>query len=170
MSPLCFLFFISFILHFHTSFCTIPRACSNPSTSDFPFCDPTLDLETRINDLISRIPKEDQPGLLTARMSPRGNISSIGLPAYDWGANCVHGVQSHCGTRCPTSFPNPCALGASFDMEGVQKMANIIGIELRSLWLQGVGENNDQDLPAIGLDCWSPNININVCSHLLSLN
>jgi len=31
----------------------------------------------------------------------------IGLPAYDWGANCIHGVQSRCGTRCPTSFPNP---------------------------------------------------------------
>jgi beta-D-xylosidase 4 len=36
----------------------------------------------------------------------------------------------------------------------------VIGLELRALWLQGVGENHDSNLPHIGLDCWSPNIEI----------
>ena len=39
-------------------------------------------------------------------------------------------------------------------------MAAVIGIELRSLWLQGVGENHNNNLPHIGLNCWSPNIDI----------
>ena len=141
---------------------TIPRACSTPDTAKFPFCNASLSVDFRIKDLISRIHLEEKPPLLTARMSPLGNISRIGLPEYNWGANCVHGVQSRCGTRCPTSFPNPNALGAIFDMSLVQRMANIIGIELRALWLEGVGENRGDDLPHLGLDCWSPNININV--------
>jgi len=33
--------------------------------------------------------------------------------------------------------------------------------ELRALWLEGLGENHKNNLPHIGLDCWSPTININ---------
>ena len=128
-------------------------------------------------------------------MSPGGNISRyvfifyllslsihylflfrIGLPEYDWGANCIHGVQSRCGTKCPTSFSNPIGLAArsvlpltsfllrhlpfiyhhlllilnqmcSFNMSIVRQMGAIIGLELRSLWLQGVGENHPNNLP-----------------------
>ena len=39
-------------------------------------------------------------------------------------------------------------------------MGTVIGTELRSLWLQNVGEDHQSNLPHIGLDCWSPNINI----------
>lgn len=38
---------------------------------------------------------------------------------------------------------------------------DVVGLELRALWLLGVGENHASGLPPIGLDCWSPNININ---------
>eukprot|EP00005_Dracoamoeba_jomungandri_P001204 CAMPEP_0174250708 /NCGR_PEP_ID=MMETSP0439-20130205/795_1 /TAXON_ID=0 /ORGANISM="Stereomyxa ramosa, Strain Chinc5" /LENGTH=619 /DNA_ID=CAMNT_0015330847 /DNA_START=27 /DNA_END=1882 /DNA_ORIENTATION=+ len=137
----------------------IPRACSTPSTSGYPFCNVSLPLDTRIRDLISRINPDEKAGLLTARYSPKGNISRIGLPAYDWGVNCIHGVQTNCGTKCPTSFPGPNALGASFNMSLVKQMGHIIGVELRSLWLQGVKEKDGG--PVSGLDCWSPNININ---------
>ncbi|KAG1705199.1 hypothetical protein DVH05_004132 [Phytophthora capsici] len=87
-------------------------------------------------------------------------MSSIGLPEYNWGANCVHGVQSTCGTNCPTSFPNPVNLGAIFDPQVVFDMAQVIGWELRALWLEGAKENYKGG-PHLGLDCWSPNININ---------
>ena len=40
------------------------------------------------------------------------------------------------------------------------RYGDIIGLELRSLWLQNVGEDHQSNLPHIGLDCWSPNINI----------
>jgi xylan 1,4-beta-xylosidase len=146
-------------LHFK-SLDTIPRACQG-GISSFPFCDPTLDIEQRLTDLIGRIHTDEKPGLLTARYSPKGNISRIGLPAYDWGENSVHGDQTRCvGSICPTSFPNPNGLGAAFNFSIVQHMANIMGIELRALWLQGAGENHANDLPATGLDVWSPNINL----------
>ena len=58
----------------------------------------------------------------------------------DWGANCIHGVQSRCGTgtdgkeRCPTSFPGPNFLGATFNRSSWRAMGGVIGRELRSLW------------------------------------
>ena len=52
------------------------------------------------------------------------------------------------------------ALGASFNKTVWRGMGEVIGLELRSLWLQGVGEDHDSNLPHIGLDCWSPNIGI----------
>eukprot|EP00123_Amoebidium_parasiticum_P014893 comp22688_c0_seq2/m.35130 comp22688_c0_seq2/g.35130 ORF comp22688_c0_seq2/g.35130 comp22688_c0_seq2/m.35130 type:complete len:436 (-) comp22688_c0_seq2:9-1316(-) len=139
----------------------IPRACSTPETSGFPFCNVSLPMDTRIKDLISRLTLEEKPPMLIARQSPKGDVPRLGIPEYNWGTNCIHGVQSRCGTRCPTSFPNPNALGASFNDSAWLEMGNFIGIELRALWLEGVGEHRQENLPHLGLDCWSPNININ---------
>ncbi|CAH0519105.1 unnamed protein product [Peronospora belbahrii] len=113
-----------------------------------------------MEDLLSRLPLDEKVLLLTARASPYGNMSTIGLPEYNWGANCVHGVQSTCGTNCATSFPSPVNMGAIFDPEAVFNMTQVIGWELRALWLEGARENYALG-PHLGLDCWSPNININ---------
>jgi beta-glucosidase-like glycosyl hydrolase len=51
-------------------------------------------------------------------------------------------------------------LGATFNQSIWKQMGSIIGLELRALWLQNVGENHPSNLPHIGLDCWSPNIDI----------
>ena len=89
---------------------------------------------------------------MEARQSPDSNISRLGLfsyhslqhrsscqdiPNYDWGLNCIHGVQSMCGTHCATSFPSPNALGATFNRDIWLGMAQVIGIETRALWLEG---------------------------------
>ena len=42
------------------------------------------------------------------------------------------------------------------------QQGSIIGVELRSLWLQGATEASSwSGKPHAGLDCWSPNVNIN---------
>jgi hypothetical protein len=142
------------------------RACQPPH-DHYPFCDHTLRLEDRVGDLISRIPDDAKPHLLTARGWPQGNVrnltSELGVPAFDWGLNCIHGVQSTCkGDVCATSFPNPNSLGASWNMSNVRLMGAYIGSEARALWLQGVTETSAWSGRAlVGLDCWSPNINVN---------
>ncbi|GMF10486.1 unnamed protein product [Phytophthora lilii] len=138
----------------------IPRACVDEASQKLPFCNVSRSISERVEDLLARLPLNEKATLLTARASPRGNLSSIGLPEYNWGANCVHGVQSTCGTNCPTSFPNPVNLGAIFDPQAVLEMAQVIGWELRALWLEGARENYASG-PHLGLDCWSPHININ---------
>ena len=112
----------------------IPRACLPPHDT-YPFCNASLPLTTRVDDLISRLTLDEKPTLLVARNSPNGNISRLGVPEYDWGGNCIHGVQSRCAAdgRCPTSYPNPNALGASFNKTVWRGMGEVIGLELRSL-------------------------------------
>jgi hypothetical protein len=87
---------------------------------------------------------------------------------YDWGVNCIHGVQTTCAvddagvTHCPTSFPNPVSLGAAWNASMYHEMGAIIGTELRALWLDGETEASPwSGKPHAGLDCWSPNINLN---------
>jgi beta-glucosidase-like glycosyl hydrolase len=63
--------------------------------------------------------------------------------------------------RCPTSFPSPNSLGATFNASLWRDIGSAIGLELRSLWLQGAREASPwSGQPHAGLDCWSPNINI----------
>ena len=116
-------------------------------------------------DLIARIKNEDKPSLLTARGWPQGNITTleyVGVPGMDWGLNCVHGVQSDCVDGiCPSSFPSPPSLGASWNDTNVLLMSQIMGVEVRALWLAGAREPSRWSGRArIGLDCWSPNINL----------
>ena len=84
----------------------IPRACTGEH-SKYKFCDSKLSMDERVKNLISMLNDTEKPYLLTARESPKGSIPRLGIPEYDWGGNCIHGVQSRCGsnfTKCPTSF------------------------------------------------------------------
>ena len=81
--------------------------------------------------------------------------------------NAIHGVQSSCvkakdGTvYCPTSFPNPVNFGTTFNDTLALEMGAIIATETRALWLAGATEESVwSGRPVIGLDVWSPNINL----------
>lgn len=123
---------------------SIGRACSTTDTSGFPFCNLSLSTQARVNDLIGRLSLAEKAAMLTARQSPGGDVPRLGVPEYDWGTNCIHGVQSRCTQpltkgdattiRCPTSFPNPIGLGGSFNRSLWRQMASVIGLELRALW------------------------------------
>jgi xylan 1,4-beta-xylosidase len=143
------------------------RACLPPFDT-FPFCNPSLSIDERVNDLIERVWATNQsviPQLLTARNYGKNAIPSLGVPEYDYGLNCIHGVQSSCvllsdgvTVKCPTSFPNPVNYGSAWNRSLIYDMGRIVGIEARALWLLGAVEQFPRN--HIGLDCWSPNINI----------
>ena len=130
-------------------------ACSKPFDS-FPFCNTSLSVDDRIEDLLKRIPDETKPNLLTARGGPHGlqNYSEIGVPPYYFGTNCLHSVGAPCTPdgRCPTNFPSGPSMAATFDREVIKGAADIVGRELRALYNLGVAK---------GLDCWGPVINLN---------
>ena len=118
------------------------------------FCDDALSMDERLNDLVSRVSLNETAGQLTARESPQ--LDRLGLPAYYWGTNAIHGVQNveclNLTGGCPTSFPAPCSMAASFNMSLVRDMGNVIGRELRAYY--NARQHNS-------LDTWSPTININ---------
>jgi len=150
------------------------RACQGKFLS-LPYCDTSLPLDQRVEDFIQRLWENASwiPPQLTARHGGGGNpgptdaIPELGLPEYDWGLNCIHGVQSGCVSSggkvyCPTSFMNPVNFGATWNDSQVFIMGTVIAEETRALWLAGAQEESSwSGRPHIGLDLWSPNINLN---------
>ena len=136
----------------------------------FPFCNASLGLEARVADLVARIKTADKPSLMTARHS--SPIPYLGVPAYDWGVNSIHGIQVSCGTNCATNYPLPVAIGAAFNMTMVEDLSRMMAVELRALRLEhsceshisGEAGSAPPEYPdaCIGLDTWAPNINLNV--------
>ena len=82
-------------------------------------------------------------------------VPRLGIPPNTI-AECLHGVVTQCGepynnnTGCPTSFPNPLLLGATFNRTLWNTIASTISDEGRALYNQGIG----------GLYCFAPNINL----------
>ena len=110
-------------------------ACNTSSASTFKFCDTSLTIDERVDDLVARVTIEEAGPQLTARESPA--IDRLGVPSYYWGTNAIHGIQNvQClsSGACPTSFPAPVGLSASFNMSLVYEMGGTIGRELRAYW------------------------------------
>jgi len=110
-----------------------------------------LPVEKRAADLVGRMTLEEKASQLVnqARAIPRLNI-----PAYDWWSEALHGVINN-GV---TEFPEPIALGATFDAPAIHRMAIIIGTEGRIKHVQAVRAGSTTFFS--GLDFWAPNINI----------
>jgi beta-glucosidase len=109
----------------------------------YPFQDPSLSTDTRVNDLVSRL-------TLAEKISQMGNtapaISRLGIASYQWWNECLHGV---CGS--PSSvFPQAIALSSTWDPALVNSVAGAISDEARV-------KNNTEGK---GLTYWSPVINI----------
>ncbi len=91
----------------------------------------------------------------TGHVSP--GVPRLGLPAYTWWQEALHGVAESPGvnfsTQGPfsyaTSFPQPILMGAAFDDQLIYDVATVISTEARAF-------NNDD---RAGLDFWTPNIN-----------
>jgi beta-glucosidase len=127
--------------------CTL-RAQQKP-----PYLDPSLPPEQRAADLVHRMTLEEKASQLVnqARAIPR-----LGVPAYDWWSESLHGVATN-GT---TEFPEPVGLAATFDTDAIHKMAIVIGTEGRIKNAQFVKANGGSSNIFQGLDFWAPNINI----------
>ena len=119
--------------------------------SNLPYMNPSLSPEERAADLVDRMTLEEKASQLVNQARA---IARLGVPAYDWWSEALHGVAVN-GT---TEFPEPIGLAASFDVARIQEMATVIGIEGRIKHVQAerAGHSNIFE----GLDFWAPNVNI----------
>src|SRR6185312_7384477 len=115
------------------------------------YLDTTLPPEQRAADLVHRMTLEEKASQLvnSARAIPR-----LGVPAYNWWSEALHGVQ----VDGITEFPEPIGLGATFDVPGIHAMATDIGIEGRIVHANA--ERAGGSTIFHGLDFWAPNVNI----------
>src|SRR5579883_2465152 len=119
--------------------------------SKLPYMNPSLTPEQRAADLVQRMTLQEKASQLVnqARAIPR-----LGVPAYDWWSEALHGVAVN-GT---TEFPEPIGLAATFDTPRIHEMATAIGIEGRIKHAQNVRAGHSNIFE--GLDFWAPNVNI----------
>ena len=137
------------------------QPCSETTNSALPFCDTSLSAAERASDLVSRLSRDEK--IMQLDNNAPG-IDRLSINPYNWWTESLHGVAGTCtdDRRCPTSYPMPIGLGATFNMELVHKMATQISSEARRMFV----ENEDQmtklgkNWHFIGLDFWAPNINI----------
>ena len=93
---------------------------------------------------------------LTQLVNVAPAIPRLGVPAYNWWTESLHGALGPVPT---TNFPEPIGLAAGFDAPLVHNVAGAISIELRALHTLG-RQTGRLGRIGTGLDTWSPNINI----------
>jgi beta-glucosidase len=115
------------------------------------YFNPAVPAERRAADLVGRMTLQEKASQLVnhSRAIPR-----LGVPAYDWWSEALHGVASK-GT---TEFPEPIGLAATFDTSGIHQMAEDIGVEGRIKHDEFVRAGHSSTFE--GLDFWAPNVNI----------
>eukprot|EP00054_Salpingoeca_dolichothecata_P016810 m.99173 g.99173 ORF g.99173 m.99173 type:complete len:931 (+) comp22155_c0_seq2:48-2840(+) len=136
------------------------RSCTQPPLNQFPFCNQSYDINTRVADLVGRMSVSEKV-LLMSNSNP--GLPRLGLPALSYG-EALHGVLGGCGkasgnqTGCPTSFPHATVLGSAFNRTLWTLIGNTIGKEARALNNQGVYGN--QVAFGLGVTAWAPNVNL----------
>ena len=113
---------------------------------------PSLPIDQRVDDLISRMTLDEKASQLVnqARAIPR-----LGVPAYDWWSEALHGVARG---GIATVFPQAIGLAATWDPDLIHQTATVIGVEARAHHHDAVAHGRRDIFE--GLTFWSPNINI----------
>ena len=125
----------------------------NNIAQTYPFQNPDLPIDQRVNDLVSRLTLEEK---VYQMINAAPAIERLGIPAYNWWNEALHGVA-----RSPypvTSFPQAIGMAATWNTESVYQMANFTSDEGRAIF----HDSSRKGEVAIyrGLTYWSPNINI----------
>jgi len=124
-----------------------PAASERP-----PYLDPDRDFESRAADLVSRMTLEEK---VSQMQNSAAAIPRLGVPAYDWWNEALHGVARAGGA---TVFPQAIAMAATFDTPLMHEIATTISDEARAKHHEFL--RHDQHGRYQGLTFWSPNINI----------
>lgn len=121
---------------------------------EFPFRNPDLPLESRVQDVISRLTLEEKVSLMRYQAPA---IPRLGIPAYNWWNEALHGVART--SEKVTVFPQAIGMAATFDDEALRKAGDIISSEGRALFNEDL-RNGKTGKQYRGLTYWTPNINI----------
>lgn len=124
-------------------------SAQSPGTA--PYLDTRLSFEQRAADLVRGMTLQEKASQLVNQARA---IQRLGVPAYDWWSESLHGVARD-GT---TEFPEPVGLAATFDTPAIHAMAQVIGIEGRIKHAQAEADGHSNIFE--GLDFWAPNVNI----------
>jgi beta-glucosidase len=135
-------------------FLLLSLSASAQDYKSFPMWNPSLSIEQRVNDVVSRLTLEEK---VKQMLNATPAIPRLGVPAYDWWNEVLHGVA-----RTPfkvTSYPQAIGMAATWDTTSLYKMADYSALEGRAIHNKAIelGRTRERYL---GLTYWTPNINI----------
>ncbi|KAK8808580.1 hypothetical protein WA158_008481, partial [Blastocystis sp. Blastoise] len=127
---------------------------------DFPFQDPSLSFEDRVDDLVGRLTIQemiDQMAYGGNGNLPTGAIERLGIKPFVFSAECIAGDIGP-ATGNTTAFPIALATSYSFNRTLVHQIAEYTADEVR-------GKHNDYVKEGVykvhaGITCWTPVVNI----------
>ncbi|OWZ19595.1 Xylosidase [Phytophthora megakarya] len=131
----------------------VDNVCDDSKVASLPFCDGSLALDSRVDDLVSRIPLDQGVGLLVNKAEA---APSVKIPSYEWWNEALHGVALSPGVTfkgpitAATSFPQVLSTAASFNRSLFYQVADVISTEARAFY----------NAKEAGLTFWTPNVNI----------
>lgn len=124
----------------------------------YPFQDTTLSIDERVEDLLSRLTLDQK---LNMMQHSNPAIPSLGLPAYSWWNEALHGVGRN---GQATVWPMPIALAATFNPETVQKVFEEVAFEACEKYHKArktlTSRSLREPIDYTGLTFFTPTINI----------
>lgn len=119
----------------------------------YPFQNPALSIDARAADLVSRLTFDEKIGQMV-HTSPA--IERLGIPAYDWWNECLHGVVSE--DYKATVYPQAIGMAAGWDVDAIRQMGDYTAEEGRAIY--NISQKKKDYRNFHGLTYWGPNINI----------
>ena len=116
--------------------------------------EPSQSLKARADDLIRRMSLAEKVAQLK-NAAPA--IPRIGLPAYDYWNEALHGVANN---GVATVFPEPVGAAASWNPGLLHQEGDVIGVEGRAKFNDYATKHDGDSKWWSGLTFWTPNINI----------
>lgn len=122
------------------------------AADDHPWLDADASFEQRASALVARMTLEEKAAQMQNNAPA---IERLGVPAYDWWNEGLHGVARAGGA---TVFPQAIGMAATFDVPLIGEVATAISDEARAKHHRFFAEGKHGRYQ--GLTYWSPNINI----------
>ena len=122
------------------------------AADDRPWLDASASFEQRASALVARMTLEEKAAQMQNNAPA---IERLGIPAYDWWNEGLHGVARAGGA---TVFPQAIGMAATFDVPLIGEVATAISDEARAKHHLFFAEGKHGRYQ--GLTYWSPNINI----------
>src|SRR5258708_1963162 len=83
--------------------------CTQTKKYEFPFLNPSLTVEDRVNDLVARMTLDEK---ISQMMNQAPAIDRLHVPQYNWWNEGLHGVAR---AGLATVYPQAIGLGATWD-------------------------------------------------------
>ena len=130
-----------------------PAPVSTEDLTNASFLNPSLPIEVRVNDLVSRMTLEEKVSQMAHSAAA---IPRLGIPQYNWWSEGLHGAARQ---GVATVFPQAIGLAATFDPALLHQVGDVAATEFRAKYHEELRQKGYSTW-FHGLTVWSPNINI----------